>query len=87
MILLNKNKYILKTMFIHLSIEIELNIFRCNTKLLSKLDISLYTYQKKYFEKIITPTLLKNTEILLQKNIYDKKTLNKLKSEWDNETT
>ena len=58
-----------------------------NTKLLSKLDISLYTYQKKYFEQIITPALLYNTEILLQNNIFDKKTLNKLKSDWDNETT
>ena len=62
-------------------------IFRCNTKLLSKLDISLYTYQKKYFEQIITSALLDNTEILLQNNIFDKKTLNKLKSDWDNETT
>ena len=57
MILLNINKYILKTIFIHLRFEKELNIFRCNTKLLSKLDISLYTYQKKYFEQIITPAL------------------------------
>jgi len=87
MILLNINKYILKTIFIHLRFEKELNIFRCNTKLLSKLDISLYTYQKKYFEQIITPALLYNTEILLQNNIFDKKTLNKLKSDWDNETT
>ena len=65
MILLNINKYILKTIFIHLRFEKELNIFRYNTKLLSKLDISLYTYQKKYFEQIITPALLYNTEILL----------------------
>ena len=85
--LLRINKYILKTIFNHLIFENELNILRYNRKLQSKLDISLYTYQKKYFEKIITPTLLKNTEILLQKNIYDKKTLNKLKSEWDNDTT
>ena len=87
MILLNINKYILKTIFIHLRFVKELNIFRFNTKLLSKLDISLYTYQKKYFEQIITPALLYNTEIILQNNIFDKKTLNKLKSEWDNETT
>ena len=85
--LLRINKYILKTIFNHLIFENELNFLRYNRKLQSKLDISLYTYQKKYFEKIITPTLLKNTEILLQKNIYDKKTLNKLKSEWDNDTT
>ena len=85
--LLRINKYILKTIFIHLRFEKELNIFRYNTKLLSKLDISLYTYQKKYFEQIITPALLYNTEILLQNNIFDKKTLNKLKSDWDNETT
>ena len=71
MILLNTNKYILKTIFIHLTFEKELNIFRYNKKLQSKLDISLYTYQKKYFEQIITPALLDNTEILLQNNIFD----------------
>ena len=87
MILLNINKYILKTIFIHLRFEKELNIFRYNKKLQSKLDISLYKYQKKYFEQIITSSLLDNTEILLQNNIFDKKILNKLKSEWDNETT
>ena len=87
MILLNINKYILKTIFIHLRFEKELNIFRYNKKLQSKLDISLYKYQKKYFEQIITSALLDNTEILLQNNIFDKKILNKLKSEWDNETT
>ena len=87
MILLNINKYILKTIFIHLRFEKELNIFRENKKLQSKLDISLYKYQKKYFEQIITSSLLDNTEILLQNNIFDKKILNKLKSEWDNETT
>ena len=85
--LLRINKYILKTIFIHLRFEKELNIFRYNKKLLSKLDISLYKYQKKYFEQIITSALLDNTEILLQNNIFDKKILNKLKSEWDNETT
>ena len=87
MILLNINKYILKTIFIHLRFEKELNIFRYNKKLQSKLDISLYKYQKKYFEQIITSALLDNKEILLQNNIFDKKTLNKLKSDWDNETT
>ena len=85
--LLRINKYILKTIFIHLRFEKELNIFRYNKKLQSKLDISLYKYQKKYFEQIITSALLDNTEILLQNNIFDKKILNKLKSEWDNETT
>ena len=85
--LLRTNKYILKTIFIYLRFEKELNIFRYNKKLQSKLDISLYKYQKKYFEQIITSALLDNTEILLQNNIFDKKILNKLKSEWDNETT
>ena len=85
--LLRINKYILKTIFIHIRFEKELNIFRYNKKLQSKLDMSLYKYQKKYFEQIITSALLDNTEILLQNNIFDKKILNKLKSEWDNETT
>ena len=45
----------------------------------AKLEISLYTYQKKYFEKIITPALLKNSEIFIQNNIYDEETLNRFR--------
>ena len=85
--LLRINKYILKTIFSNIKFTKELNIVRYNRKLQSKLGISLYSYQKKYFEKIITPALLNHTEILLQNNIFDKKTLSKLISEWENETT
>ena len=85
--LLRINKYILKTIFSNIKFTKELNIVRYNRKLQSKLGISLYSYQKKYFEKIITPALLNHTEILLQNNLFDKKTLSKLISEWENETT
>ena len=85
--LLGTNKYILEKIFKHLTFTKELNILKYSKKLQSKLGITLYTYQKKYFETIITPALLNNTEILLQNNIFDKKTLTKLKSDWDNETT
>ena len=85
--LLRINKYILENIFAYLNLAKKLNLLRYNKKLQSMLDISIYSYQKKYFESIITPALLNNSEILLQNNIFDKKTLNKLKSDWENETT
>jgi len=85
--LLRINKYILGSIFTHLKFTKELNIIRYNKKLQSKIDLSLYTYQKKYLESIISPALLNNLEILLKNNIYDKKTLNKLIFDWENETT
>ena len=87
MILSRLNKYILKTIFTYLKFRRELDILKYNKKSQSKLDISLYSYQKKYFENIITPALLNNPEILLHNNIFDKKTLDKLKSDWENEIT
>ena len=85
--LIKINKYILNLIFTHLRLNHELNIIRYNKQIQSKLEISLYTYQKKYFEIIITPALLNNTEILLQNNIFDKKTLDKIKSDWEKESS
>ena len=65
----------------------ELDIIRYNKKIQSKIEITLFEYQKQYFKKIITPALLNNTEILLLNNIFDESALNKLKSDWENETT
>ena len=73
------NKYILDFIFNHLTHTRRLNCIRYNKKIQAKLEISLYTYQKKYFEKLITPALLKNSDIFIQNNIYDNETLNKLK--------
>ena len=87
MLLSRLNKYIIKTIVTYLKFTRELNILKYNKKLQLKLDISLYSYQKKYFENIITPALLNNPEILLHNNIFDKKTLDKLKSDWENETS
>ena len=81
------NKYILDFIFNHLTEAKRLNSIRYNKKMQAKLNISLYNYQKKYFEKIITPALLKNSEIFIQNNIYDKETLNKLKLDWEKELT
>ena len=85
--LLRLNKYILQTIFGYLKVAKELNIIRYNKKIQTRVKITLYEYQKQYYKKIITPALLNNTEILLQNNIFDESTLNKLKSDWDNETT
>ena len=60
----------------------ELDIIRYNKKIQSKIEITLFEYQKQYFKKIITPALLNNTEILLLNNIFDESALNKLKSDW-----
>ena len=79
--------YILKIIFRHLKFVKELNIIRYNKKIQTKMDITLYEYQKQYYKEIMTPSLLNNTEILLQNNIFDESTLNKLKSDWKNETT
>ena len=81
------NKYILDFIFNHLTEARKLNSIRYNKKIQAKLNISLYNYQKKYFEKIITPALFKNSEIFIQNNIYDKETLNKLKLDWEKEST
>ena len=79
--------YILNTILSHLRFSRKLNFIRYNKSIQKKLGISLYTFQKKYFEEIISPALLENSEILLQNNIFDKKTLNKLNSDWKNDTT
>ena len=84
--LIRINKYILNFIFDQLNYNYKLNIMRYNKQIQTKLEISLYTYQKKYFEIIITPALLNNSEILLQNNIFDKNTLDKLKLDWESDT-
>lgn len=81
------NKYILGNIFTHLNCKKELNIIRYNKKITFKNRYIIIYISKKYFETIISPALLNNIEILLKNNIYDKKTLNKLKFDWENETT
>ena len=83
----NINKYIFDFIFEHLTYKRRLNAIRHNKKIQTKLEISLYTYQKKYFEIIITPVLLKNTEILIKNNIFDKNILDKLIIDWKKDST
>ena len=85
--LIRKSNYILNTILSHLRFSRKLNFIRYNKSIQKKLGITLYTFQKKYFEEIISPALLESSEILLQNNIFDKKTLNKLNSDWKNDTT
>ena len=54
---------------------------------MSKLDITKYTFQKTYFNSIITPATLEGPWILVKNNIFDEKTLKKLILDWENETT
>lgn len=80
------NNYLLKWIFSYLNNIKRLNIIKYNKKLQAKLDITKYTYQKQFFESIITPTLLNDTNILLKNNIIDQKILEKLELDWKNET-
>ena len=87
MLLYHLNKNILNFIFSHLAYTRKLNVIRYNKKIKTKLEIALYAYQKKYFEKIITPALLKNSEILIQNKIFNKNTLDKLKLDWEKDST
>ena len=85
--LANINKYILQSIFSYLNFSKQLNLVKYSKKLMSKLDITKYTYQKKYFDSIITPGLLNIPEILVKNKVFDEKTLKKLIIDWENETT
>ena len=81
------NKYILQNIFSFIDFKIELNLIKYNKALMKKLDITKYTYQRRFFTSIINPSILKNPSVLLNNNLFDKKTLDKLMSDWEKEKT
>ena len=83
----NINNYVLKIIFSYLNTTKSLNIIKYNKNIQNKLEITKFTYLKQLFMSIITPTLLRDTTILLKNKIIDEKLLEKLKSDWKNETT
>ncbi len=87
--LINLNKYIILIISSYLEEKTFLNIIKYNKALMNKLSITKYTYQKKYFYSIITPSLI--TTLLTNKSFFlkyfDEETIDKLKSDWENETT
>jgi hypothetical protein len=87
--LIKANKYILNQIFSYLDLGRQLNIIKYNKKLMSKLEITQYTIQKHYFNSIIihTPSIIDYSQILIKNKIFNEKTLNKLKSEWETETS
>ena len=85
--LISINKYLLKIIFSHIKISKHLNIIKFSKKYQSKLDLTINDYQKSFFNSIISPTLLINTEILLKNKILDKKTLDKLLLDWNQDNT
>jgi len=88
MLLKKLNKYILKTLFSLIEDKRALEIIKYNNKLKSNLDISLYTYQKRYFYKIITPSLIKYKNYFITiNNIFNKSTITKLIEYFENEGT
>ncbi len=79
------NKYLLKEIFSYLSEKKKLEIIKYNKEIQKKLDITIFTYQKMHFNSIVTQTILDNPLILLKEKKFDKKTLDKLISEWEEE--
>ena len=79
------NKYILQNILSYINSKTKLKLIKFNKKLMSKLEITLYTYQKEYFNSIVTETLLENKKFLKTK--FDEKTLNKLISEFEKDKT
>ena len=82
---ININKNLIEIILSYVKEKRKLNLIKYNKKLMSKLNISLYTYQKKYFYSIISETLLENKSAL--KKLFDEETLNKLVSEFENDKT
>ena len=87
--LIRANKYILKQIFSYLELGRQLNIIKYNKKLMSNLEMTLYTIQKHYFNSLIihTPSILDYPQILIKNKIFKEKTFQKLKSEWETETS
>ena len=85
--ILHLNKYIIKEIFSYLEDTKKLNIIKYSKKLMEKMDISKFIFQKMVFDSLITPAIIEHTSILLEINCFDKETLKKLISEWEKETT
>ena len=83
---LNLSKFILQDIFSYLEEKKKLAIIKYCKKLMEKVDITKFIYQKAYFNSIISQTIFDNPFILEKQNIFDKKTLNKLISGWNEET-
>ena len=81
--IINLNKYILKHIFSYVNFKTQLNLVKYSNKFMSKLDITKNSFQKYYFNILITPFLLENRSLLYENNVLDKKTLIKLLSEFD----
>lgn len=79
------SKFMLKEIFSYISDKKKLEIIKYNKKIQKKLDITKFIYQKIHFNSIVTQTTLDNPFILLEKNKFDKETLDKLISEWKEE--
>ena len=77
------SKFLLNHILSFLNKKTRLNLIKYNKKLMSKLDVSLYSIQKEYFNSIITESLL-NTKETLNK-LFDKETLNNLISDYEND--
>ena len=87
MSLIKLNKYILNILFTFIDDKRVLEIIKYNNNLKSNLDISLYTYQKRYFYKIITPALInyKDKDYFISNYPFNESTINKLIEDLENE--
>ena len=84
---LKMNKYILNEIFSFINNKRKMKIIKYCKKLMSKIDITKLSYQKLFFDSIITPELLANPSMLQKNKIFDEETTKKLISEWEKEIT
>ena len=77
------SKYLLNHILSYTNKKTRLNLLKYNKKLMSKLNLSLYSIQKEYFNSIISESLFNNKTIL--NKLFDKETLNKLTSDFEND--
>lgn len=77
------SKFLLNSILSFPNKKTRLNLIKYNKKLMSKLNVSLYSIQKEYFNSIITESLF-NTKDILNK-LFDKETLNNLISDYEND--
>ena len=80
---ISMSKFLLNRILSFPNKKTRLNLIKYNKKLMSKLNVSLYSIQKEYFNSIITESLL-NTKDILNK-FFDKETLNNLISDYEND--
>ena len=63
------NKYITKEIFSYLKENTKLKIIKYSKKLMEKIEISIFAYQRVFFDTLITPAALEISSLFFFINI------------------